>query len=214
MSPLCLRHPSGSALSAILTRSPPPSRFAFCIADSSRLLGGPRPGYGTLQRNTEPSCMVREELWVKGSLLASKQSILLSRPLHKSMHFGVPAGGDGVPQPAVARSPVPRVLCAERWAAAAALPLETQPACAGHVQALRLGEGRLGHHQGERRGGGVVSGMGFPACIRRDAACACRIDSGSASLHACRRRCWVRAGEQSPHYVGGISGGGGGFCRD
>lgn len=62
---------------------PPPSRFAFCIADSSRLLGGPRPGYGTLQRNTEPSCMVREELWVKGSLLASKQSILLSRPLHK-----------------------------------------------------------------------------------------------------------------------------------
>lgn len=124
------------------------------------------------------------------------------------MHFGVPAGGDGVPQPAVARSPVPRVLCAERWAAAAALPLETQPACAGHVQALRLGEGRLGHHQGERRGGGGVSGMGFPACIRRDAACACRIDSGSASLHACRRRCWVRAGEQSPHYLGGIWEGG------
>lgn len=57
-------------------------------------------------------------------------------------------------------------------------------------------------------GGGVVSGMGFPACIRRDAACACRIDSGSASLHACRRRCWVRAGEQSPHYLGGIWEGG------
>lgn len=62
----------------------------------------------------------------------------------------------------MARSPVPRVLCAERWAAAAALPLETQPACAGHVQALRLGEGRLGHHQGERRGGGVSVGWGSP----------------------------------------------------
>lgn len=78
------------------------------------------------------------------------------------MHFGVPAGGDGVPQPAVARSPVPRMLCAERWAAAAALPLETQPACAGHVQALRLGEGRLGHHQGERRGGGGCQWDGVP----------------------------------------------------
>lgn len=44
--------------------------------------------------------------------------------------------------------------------------------------------------------GGVMSGMGFPACIHWDAVCVCRIDLGSASLRACRRRCWVRAGER------------------
>eukprot|EP00076_Gallus_gallus_P028647 XP_015152391.1 cation-transporting ATPase 13A2 isoform X2 [Gallus gallus] len=39
-----------------LLRLPSCTRDSTAV-DSSRLLGGPRPGYGTLQRNTEPSCM-------------------------------------------------------------------------------------------------------------------------------------------------------------
>lgn len=60
-----------------------PNAFAFCTADSSRLLGSPRPGYGTLQHDTDTSCMVRTELWVKGNPFVSRQSILLGRKLHK-----------------------------------------------------------------------------------------------------------------------------------